>query len=33
MTIEDVDGHCLRVCGDGGGENRTDDTVELSEDA
>jgi len=32
MTIEDLDGHCLRMGGDGGGENRSDDTAELNED-
>jgi len=26
MTVEDLDGHCLRMGGDGGGENRSDDT-------
>ena len=25
MTIEDLDGHRMRMGGDGGGENRTDD--------
>jgi uncharacterized glyoxalase superfamily protein PhnB len=31
MTIEDLDGHYLRMGGDGGDENRSDDTVELTE--
>jgi uncharacterized glyoxalase superfamily protein PhnB len=26
MTVEDLDGHCLRMGSDGGGENRSDDT-------
>ena len=25
MTVEDLDGHCMRMAGDGGGENRSDD--------
>jgi uncharacterized glyoxalase superfamily protein PhnB len=25
MTVEDLDGHCFRMGGDGGGENRTND--------
>jgi catechol 2,3-dioxygenase-like lactoylglutathione lyase family enzyme len=32
MTVEDLDGHCFRMTGDGGGENRSDDTAELNED-
>jgi len=32
MTVEDLDGHCFRMGGDGGGENRSDDTAELNED-
>jgi ankyrin repeat protein/uncharacterized glyoxalase superfamily protein PhnB len=32
MTVEDLDGHCFRMSGDGGGEYRSDDTVELNED-
>jgi catechol 2,3-dioxygenase-like lactoylglutathione lyase family enzyme len=31
MTIEDLDGHCFRMGGDGGGESRSDDTAELDE--
>jgi hypothetical protein len=32
MTVEDLDGHRFRMGGDGGGENRSDDTAELNED-
>jgi uncharacterized glyoxalase superfamily protein PhnB len=32
MTVEDLDGHCFHMGGDGGGENRSDDTAELNED-
>jgi uncharacterized glyoxalase superfamily protein PhnB len=31
MTVADLDGHCLRMGGDGGGENRSDDTAESDE--
>jgi uncharacterized glyoxalase superfamily protein PhnB len=31
MTIEDLDGHRLRMGGDGGGENRSDDDIQLHE--
>jgi uncharacterized glyoxalase superfamily protein PhnB len=31
MNVEDLDGHRLRMGGDGGGENRTDDGVHLVE--
>jgi hypothetical protein len=27
MNVEDLDGHRLRVGGDGGGENRSDDAA------
>ena len=32
MTVEDLDGHCFRMTGDGGGENRSDDTVVSNAD-
>jgi uncharacterized glyoxalase superfamily protein PhnB len=32
MTVEDLDGHRFRIGGDGGGEYRSNDTVELNED-
>jgi hypothetical protein len=31
MTIEDLDGHRLRMGGDGGGENRSDEQIPLAE--